>query len=248
MARKSFNIQDFFRGAWTSITRPGEYFSGIDKEGGIGESIIIAVIFGTLAGIISFARGSAVIGISGGIIGSILGTGLGLFMFFGTLLGAMIALYAGGVIILLISAICGGSTAFETNVRVSASLLIILPLKALSGLIAGYYPNANTILSLATSFLGIWMLYHALVHTLECRKRISGIVSVALSFLPVLILMSGLICSKAVREMTKDFKLDIKPEMEKFMKDFPKMDKDSIDSIESLKKMLEEARKNPKIK
>ncbi len=54
-----------------------------------------------------------------------------------TIVGALIGLFIGAVIMLIISAICKGSTDFEANLRVVAAVMVLMPINALLGFTMG---------------------------------------------------------------------------------------------------------------
>jgi len=245
MPQNTFSIQEFFKNSVLSLTRPGEYYSRMDGAAGAGESILAAVIFGIMTGLINFIWGLTGMGILTGTLGAVLGGGIGILSFFGSVLGAFMALFIGGIFILIISALCGGSTDFNKNLRVSSTLLVIMPVKALLGLAAGTAHGAGGLISLAVTLYGLWMLYHALKSFLGCREKAARVASLILTAVPAIILITGLMCSRAVDTMKKEFKTMTPGDAGNLLKILPDST-NSQEGIEKLKKMMEEAQKNPK--
>ena len=69
----------------------------------------------------------------GSVGGGILGGGIGIMVFIGYIIGSVIGLFIGAVVLMIISSICKGSTDFEANVRVTAALMVVMPISAFLG-------------------------------------------------------------------------------------------------------------------
>ena len=123
MSDTGFDFQKFISDTKEVLTSPKNYFASMQKTGGFVDPAIRAAIYGFIAGIFGFMWGFLhfsvlwAYGTGGGI------TSVIVFPIF-----AVIGLFIGSVIMLIISAICGGSTDFETNVRVTASLMVLYPI------------------------------------------------------------------------------------------------------------------------
>ncbi len=127
-----------------------------------------------------------------------LGNGVGIMALAGAVIGSIIGLFIGAVIILVISAICGGSTEFEATTRVSASLMVLYPINALFGFMGWIHFSLAYIMSLLVSLFGIYLLYNALIYALGGKKGTVKIVAIVLAVIPVLILVSSLVCARAI--------------------------------------------------
>lgn len=246
MPDTGFTFRAFFRDSILSLARPWEYYPSMRRGKGIGEPLAAACIWGVITGIISFLWSVNGLGDIAGPLGKIIGGGFGILFFFGSLAGAVFILFAGGLAILVLSSLCGGSTEFEPSLRVSASLLVIMPLKALLGFITGAGQEWGSIISFLTSIYAVWMLYHALKHALGCGARRAGAAALILSSLPLLALMGGIICNRAVGDFTRDLKIIPPGAPGGTLKQLPGSGRDSSEELERLRKMMEEAQKNPK--
>ena len=122
MAETAFDFQKFIDETKATLLTPGDYFSVMPKTGGFGEPIIKALIYGFVAALINFLWITLSLSAVGGAFGGMLGGGVGVMGLVMSVIGAIIGLFIGGAIVLVISAICGGSTDYEANVRVTASL------------------------------------------------------------------------------------------------------------------------------
>ena len=179
-----------------ALLKPKEYFTSMSTTGGFVEPLIKAVLYGLVAGIFIFIWSLLNIGGAAGF-GSMFGGAIGIMAFIWTVIGAVIGLFIGGVIVLIISAICGGSTEFEANVRVVASMMVLSPISALFGFLAGFSGLLSTLVSLVISLYGIWMLYHALNESLKAKPATSKIVSIILAALFALVVVIGSVTKKA---------------------------------------------------
>ncbi|MBU1077224.1 MAG: hypothetical protein KKH98_08025, partial [Spirochaetes bacterium] len=109
----SFDFQKLIDDSKQALMAPKDYFASMSKEGGLVEPVIKAVIYGLIAGIVGFVWSLLSIS-SGGMVGTAVGVA-GIFL---SPIYACIGLFIGAIIILVISAISGGSTDFEANARV----------------------------------------------------------------------------------------------------------------------------------
>ena len=214
MAESGFNFQKLIDESKLALTTPKEYFSSLAKEGGFGEPIIKALIYGLTAGVISFIWSILKLAPMGGMFGGTAGSGL--MIIIGSLIFAVIGLFIGGVILLIVSAICGGNTNYEANVRVTASLMVLSPVNALLSFTSGINLMLGSIISLLVSLYGIWMLYQALLTTLEAKENISKIVSIILAAIPVLIVISTLTCYQTTSTLTEKYMKDMQTDDKEF--------------------------------
>ena len=95
----------------------------------------------------------------------------------------LIGLFIGGVILLIVSAICGGNTNFEANVRVTAALMVLSPISALLSFTSGINLWLGGLISLAVSLYGLYLLYHALVNALKGKEGTAKVITIVLAAL-----------------------------------------------------------------
>jgi len=228
-----FNFQQFIEDSKNVLIAPKEYFTSMAKEGGLGEPIIKALIYGALAGIISMIWSIAGLGAIGGALGGAIGGGIGIMILVWAIIGAIVGLFIGGVIVLVISAICGGNTDFEANVRVTASMMVLSPINAVLGILAGIHFSIGAIVSLLVSLYGLYLLYQALVNALAAKEGTAKVVSIVLAVIPALILASTLVCARAVTSQANSWQ----KQMEKTG------NADAMKKLEQFRKQMEEAAK-----
>ena len=198
MADINFNFNDFIEDSKKTLIKPKDYFSSMSKTGGFVDPIIKACIYSLAAGIIYFLWVLLRIGGSWGMYGQSM-TGFGsIVIIFTTLIGGVIGLFIGGLILMLISMICGGDTNYETNVRVTASLMVLSPVSALLSFLNGINLYLGIIISLLIGLFGIWLLYIALLNTLSAKEKTAKIVCAVLAVLLILFSLGSLFTPRAM--------------------------------------------------
>jgi len=198
---KTFDVQKIIEDSKNVLLKPKEYFASMPKTGGLGEPIIKALVYGTIAGLISMIWAIIGFGAVGSMFGAGASTGIaaGITVLITTIIVSLIGVFIGGVIVLVISAICGGTTDFEANLRVSASLMVVYPINSLLGFLSGIHFSLGAIVSLVVSLYSLYLLYMALTNALEGKEGTAKIVSIVLGIIPVLMLVSALICTQAIK-------------------------------------------------
>lgn len=204
MSEKVFDFNKFIEDTKAVLLTPADYFTSMTKSGGFPEPLIKAVIYGTVAGIINLIWAVLFSSAMGGMFGGMFGGGVGVFGLVMSIIGSIIALFLGGVILLVISAICGGSTDYESNVRATASLMALSPVSALFGVITGVSLTIGTLVIAAISLYGIWMLYNALTKGLGCKDGAAKVISIIIAAIPVLMLLSFFICGHAAKSVSEE--------------------------------------------
>jgi len=235
MAEAAFDFKKFIDETKATLLTPADYFSVMPKTGGFAEPIIKALIYGTIGAVINLIWLTLGLGALGGMFGGMLGGGIGLTGLVISIISSIAMIFIGGAIILVISAICSGSTDYEANVRVTASLMALSPITAIFGFLTWVNPYLGGIVTLILSLYWLWMLYNALVKALGGNEGPAKIVSIILAAIPVLMLISGLLCAKAASSFLEKNN-DTLPEQ--LMKSMP------ADDQEQMKKALEEATKS----
>lgn len=226
-SKTSFDFQAFIEDSKKALLDPKGYFSSMTKTGGFTEPIIKAIIYGLIAGIAGFIWSLLNISATG-----MLGTAMGVASIILLPIYALIALFVGGVIILVVSAICGGSTDFETNLRVSASLMVIMPVNAILGFIYGISFYLGIFVGLIVSLYGLWMLFNAIVGACKGKEATAKIVAIILAVIVALGSISSMVAVKAVRGLEKYGK-----DIEKYGKDEEEVQKKAA---EMMKKYMKE--------
>jgi hypothetical protein len=130
-----------------------------------------------------------------------------------SIVGAVIGLFIGAVILLIISSVCKGNTDFEANGRVIAASMVIMPINALLGFTSGISSWLGMIISLGVSLYALYITYHGLVESLKAKPETAKIVMYILAALLVLFMLLGMstrnkmnkyMNSEDLKEMLKD--------------------------------------------
>jgi hypothetical protein len=202
-AQSSFSFQKMMNDAKSALLNPKEHFSGMAITGGLGEPIIKALIYGTIAGVLRLIWSIAGLTAIGGGMGFLTGNAVGIMALIGSIIGALIGLFIGAVIILVISSICNGTSDFEANIRVSAAMMVLMPVSALFGFLI-FVPFLHTLVGLALNLYGLWMLYHALKGVLKGKPETSKTVTIVLAVILLLFSLIGFATHRAVRSITRN--------------------------------------------
>lgn len=216
MSNGTFDLNVFIKDSKEVLVNPKSYFSTMPTTGGIAEPLIKAVIYGAVAGIFSFLWSVLHIGAAGS---SLLGGAVGIMVFIWSIIGAIIGLFIGGVILLVISAICKGSTDFEANVRVTAAVMVVMPISALLGFAGGLNVYFGVAVGLAVNIFSLWLLYNGLIEALKANPGTTKILMYILVALFVIFMIVGLGAKKRANEFMKEFN---NSDFKEMMKDIPK--------------------------
>jgi hypothetical protein len=213
MSNSTFDFNALFRESKDVLKDPKTYFSTMKTTGGVAEPLIKAAIYGAVAGVIAFIWSILKIGaVSSGLIG---GT-VGFMAIIWYIVAAIIGLFIGAVILLVISAICKGSTDFEANIRVTAASMVMMPISALLGFVMGISITLGSIVSLAVSLYGLYLMYHGLTQSLKADPGTSKVVALVLAAILVLFFILGIGAKKRASKFIEDFK---KEEMKELIDD-----------------------------
>ncbi|HUX58976.1 MAG TPA: Yip1 family protein [Bacteroidales bacterium] len=202
MSNGTFDFNLFIKESKDVLVNPKSYFSTMKTSGGMAEPLIKALIYGAISGVFSFIWSLLNIG---AVTGGLFGGAIGIMVFIWAIIGSIIGLFIGGVILLILSAICKGNTDFEANVRVTASLMVIMPISSLLGFAGGLNLYLGVIIGLAVNIFMLWLLYNGLVEALKSNPGTTKVVSYILVALFVLFMLIGLGAKKAANSFMKDF-------------------------------------------
>ena len=198
MSNGTFDFNVFLQDSKNTLVNPKSYFSSMKTSGGIAEPLIKAVIYGTVTGILYLLWGLLKLGSIGG---GLFGGAIGIMAFIGAIITALIGLFIGAVILLIISSICKGNTDFEANMRVTASLMVIMPVSAFFGFAGGISFYLGVVITLVIQVYALWIMYHGLVESLKCNAGTSRIVCYVLLALIVLFTLIGMTGTRRASRM-----------------------------------------------
>lgn len=200
----SFDFNAFVNESKETLLNPKSYFSSMKTSGGMVEPLIKAVIYGAVAGILYLVWGFLHLSAGAGMLGG----AIGFMAFIWAIISAIIGLFIGAVIILIISAIAKGNTDFEACLRVSASVMVVMPVLALLGFFMGINLTLGLIINMIVYLYSLWLIYQAVTASLKANEGTSKIVLGVLAALMVLFTLTSLTAtrsaSKFIREYNKD--------------------------------------------
>ncbi len=215
MASEGFSLSKIFEDSKKVLVSPKEYFSSMPTEGGIGKPILKALTYGVIAGIFSLLW--SLLNISG-FTGGIFGGAVGVMAFLGSVIWAVIGVFIGAVIVLIISAIAKGSNDFEANMRVTASVMVIMPISAFLGFTAAIGGTFAALITLVVNLYAIYMLFFGVTQSLKAELKPAKAIHFILAGILVLIFIIGL----ATRTAVKKYSGFSSKKAEKLMKDYQK--------------------------
>jgi hypothetical protein len=207
MDNGTFDFNLFVKESKETLLNPKSYFSTMKISGGITEPLIKAVIYGAVSGVLYFLWGLVGLGTA---VGGLFGGAVGIMLFIWAIIGAVIGLFIGGVVMLILSSICKGNTDFEANVRVTASLMVVMPISALFGFTMGLNLYLGLIIGLVIKLLGLWLMYHALIEALKGKAETAKIVSYVLIALTVVFLLAGMSAKSRFERSLNNYNRDTK--------------------------------------
>ncbi len=205
MENNAFDFKKFIEDSKQALLNPKDYFSSMTPAGGMGVPVIKALLYGVVAGILNLLWSLLNISpVTGGVFGIV--------ALIWSVVGALIGLFLGAVIILLLVAIAGGKTDFEPTVHVSAALLVIMPVSAFMNIFSGIHFILGTLLSLAVNLYALWMLFNAMTLTLNSKVETSKIIMYVLGGILILFTLIAF----GTRRVSRDFMRDV----ERYQMDF----------------------------
>ena len=183
MSIDRIDLSKIIKDSRETLLNPKEYFASLTLAGGYAEPVIKAAIYGTVAGLLSFLWSIA--GLYDFGFGN-MGGAVGITALIASVIGAIVGVFVGGALMLLVSAICGGNTDYEANVRVAASLMVLYPINAFFSFLNGINITLGSVVGLAVSLYGIYLLYIAATVSLKGKESSVKIVAIVLVVLSLL--------------------------------------------------------------
>jgi len=200
MSNEKIDFNKILKDSRETLLNPKEYFASMPLSGGFVEPLIKAAIYGTLAGLFSLLWN--VLGFSAMGIGA-WGSAVGIMSLIWSVIGAMIGVFIGGVVVLVISAICGGNTDFEACVRISASLMVVYPISAFLAFFYAISFTLGGIVGLVVNLYALYLLYEAIIQALKGKESSMKIVLIVLALIVLLGFFQGRRASNTLRDFTE---------------------------------------------
>lgn len=207
MSTVTFDLNLFLKDSKNTLLNPNSYFSKLRLSGGMTEPLLKAAMYGTLTGLIYllcyFLKVKA---LGAGYTGE----AVGLLAFIKIIFAAAAGLFIAAFVILIISSICKGNTGYEANLRVTASVMAVVPVYAVLSIsrAINLYFGAVTSVIVFTYFL--WILYHGLVNSLGCKPGKARVVGYVLTGMMIILLFFNIRASAAQDDLKTDVKKSVK--------------------------------------
>lgn len=202
MSNESIDFKKILKDSRETLVNPKGYFASMALSGGLAEPLIKAAIYGVLAGLFSLLW--SLLGFSA-IGAGIWGGAVGIMALIWSVIAAIIGLFIGGAIMLVISAICGGNTDYEANVRVTASLMVLYPINSFLAFFYAVNFTLGGVVALVVSLFGLYLLYHAAIQALKGKESSVRIVAIVLLILALLGFFGGRRASKTLMDYSDMF-------------------------------------------
>lgn len=202
MSNGTFDMNEFIKESKEVLVNPKLYFSTMKISGGMTEPLIKAAIYGAVSGAISFIWSLLKIGT---VTGGMFGGAVGVMIFIWSIVGAIIGLFIGALILLIISSICKGNTDFEANVRVTAAMMVVMPISAFLTFATGINIYFGLIIGLAVNIFALWLLYNGLIEALKSKPETTRIVGYILIGIIVLFMLIGLGAKRKANQFMDQF-------------------------------------------
>ncbi len=212
MSNGTFDFNEFVKESKEVLVNPKSYFSTMKTTGGIPEPLIKAVIYGAIAGAFTFLW--SLLNLSGGG-SSMLGGAIGIMAFIMSIISAVIGLFVGGVVLLIISSICKGNNDFEANVRVTAAVMVVMPISAFLGFAGGISFYLGTAVTIIVTLYSFWLLYNGLIEALKAKQDTVRILLLVFAAIVIIVTVFG---AMKVNKISRTFNDDF----QELMQDVPK--------------------------
>ncbi|MEE4196057.1 MAG: DUF6040 family protein [Bacteroidales bacterium] len=231
MSNQGFSFKKFFEDSKKTLLSPREYFSTMETTGGIGEPIVKALIYGTISGVFALIWSLLNLSAASGWFGG----GVGFIALIWSIIAAVIGVFIGGVIVLIIASIAKGNTEFEPSMRVAASLMVIMPLSAFFGFLGGIH-ILSTVINLAINLYALYLLYLGITLALKGNDKPAKIVSYVLGGLLILFFIIGIATRSGINRMSKSYEKGAN----EMLKEYQKAAEEAAKELEEAAKEMED--------
>lgn len=183
MSNKDFDFMKILNESRETLLNPKSYFPSMSLSGGMMEPLIKAIFYGIIAGLFTLLW--SIFGLTAAGSGA-LQSAVGIMALIGSVFAAVIGVFIGGAIMLLISSLCGGNKEYEANLRVAAAVMVIYPINTFFSFLYRINPTLGLLVSLAITFYSIYMIYEAIISALKGKESSAKIVMIVLVVLALL--------------------------------------------------------------
>jgi hypothetical protein len=139
-----------------------------------------------------------------------IGEAVGLLAFLKIIFAAVAGLLIAAFVLLIISSICKGNTGYEANLRVTASVMAIVPVYAVFSISWAVNLYFGAVTSVLVFIYFLWILYHGMVYSLRCKPENARIVGYVLTGMMIILLFFNIRASSSQDDLKADLKKSVK--------------------------------------
>ncbi|MFO8235765.1 MAG: Yip1 family protein [Bacteroidales bacterium] len=231
MASEEFSLLKIFKDSKQVLSSPRKFFSSMPTEGGIGAPVFKALIYGIVAGF--FALIWSLLNVTG-FTGDLFVGATALMAFLGPIIWSVIGVFIGGVIVLIISAIAKGNNDFEANLRVAASVMVMMPIGAFLVFTAAIGVSFASLITLLINLYTLYILFFGVTQALKAEVKPARVIHFILAGILILIFLIGI----GTRRSGERYSGFSSKKAEKLMKEYEKA---GDEVTKEYQKALEEA-------
>ena len=202
MLNESVDFTRFLINSREILLNPKEAFPSLPLKGGFGEPVLKAAIYGTIGGLFSLLWTMMGLSPLGGTLWSEFSAPSTIIY---SILGAVFAVFIGGGLLLIFSAICKGNTDYEANIRVAAALMVTYPINSFMAFLYGINTSLGSVVGLAITFYSIYLIYLAGTLALKGKESSVKIVAIGLIAFSLFTFYAGRKASQSIEESMDSF-------------------------------------------
>lgn len=181
---KKYDFKKIISNFFYALFLPKKFFLTIGREGSLVETNFKTLMYGTLTAILSLPKLTYIY--SSSFISLFFNRGMLIYItMFGMLFTAFILLFIDGLFLSAVSAPCNGIRDFNLSLKISALILILIPLNMLFGYLHFIHIYLSIFANIIIVFYGIWMFYNELIRTFDTVRRKVKITSVIIAIIVI---------------------------------------------------------------
>ena len=202
--KQGFDFKKFIEDSKTVFLKPKDFFEKMPTKGGYTEPVIKVLIYGVVIGFFSLIW--SLTGLTFSPASVLLGGSMGTFII--PIIKAFVGLFIGGIVMLIISAIFGGNTDYEANVRVVSAIMIVPVVSSAFIFLDGISLFISAVISIAISLWGLYITYYALVSTLKTRENGTKILLIVFAIIITIMDFAGIAAKKAMENFRNGYNIE----------------------------------------
>jgi hypothetical protein len=195
MIRDHIDIDGLLEEARQILLAPEAYFASLDLGGHAKEPVLKVLVYGVVAGLAAFLW--SLLGLAGDGATGIFLVDQGFSALFSLPIWSLILLALLTVVVMVVSALCGGEAGFIPALQVGSSLVVLLPVNAVLGVVSGMSNVLGLLVGLGVALFGLKLFFMALTRALGARLHSAKVLVVGLAVVPLLLFLGLLVASSS---------------------------------------------------